>query len=40
MTVVTAVPVRVMAPREIRDVELVLDGILPSGHVPWTSWPK
>ena len=33
MTVVTAVPVRVMAPREIRDVELVLDGILPSGHV-------
>ncbi|MGO4600893.1 adenylyl-sulfate kinase [Terrabacter sp. 2YAF2] len=33
MTVVRAVPVRVMAPREIRDVELVLDGILPSGHV-------
>ena len=33
VTVVTAVPVRVMAPREIRDVELVLDGILPSGHV-------
>lgn len=33
MTSTTGVPVRVMSPRETRDVELVLDGVLPSGHL-------
>jgi sulfate adenylyltransferase len=33
MTITTAGPVLTMSPGETRDVELVLDGVLPSGHV-------